>query len=97
MTGSDVEPVLEAAHILPYLGPKTNHITNGLLLRGDIHTLFDLGLIAIDASSMTVIISPTLIGTGYEELAGRPLLLPSDRESHPNREALNQHRVLSGL
>ncbi len=97
ITGSDVEPVLEAAHIIPYRGPETNHVSNGLLLRGDIHTLFDLGLIAIDTSTMTVIISPTLVGTGYEELAGRRLLLPADRQSHPNREALNQHRVLSGL
>lgn len=33
--------VLEAAHVTPYLGPETNDITNGLLLRADLHTLLD--------------------------------------------------------
>lgn len=50
-----VEPVLEAAHITPYLGPKTNHPHNGLLLRSDLHTLLDLKLIAVDADPMTVL------------------------------------------
>jgi hypothetical protein len=39
VTGCDVVEALEAAHIVPYLGPDTNHVRNGLLLRGDIHTL----------------------------------------------------------
>jgi hypothetical protein len=47
VTGCDVVEALEAAHIIAYLGPKTNYVTNGLLLRADIHTLFDLGLIAV--------------------------------------------------
>ena len=33
---------------VPYKGEETNHVQNGILLRGDIHTLFDCGLIAID-------------------------------------------------
>src|SRR5205823_2979542 len=45
MTGCDILEVLEAAHIVPYRGPSTNAVSNGLLLRADIHTLFDLGLI----------------------------------------------------
>ncbi|WP_169719739.1 HNH endonuclease, partial [Novosphingobium acidiphilum] len=49
VTSCAIEPLLEAAHIHPYLGPKTNHVTNGMLLRADIHTLFDLGLLAIAA------------------------------------------------
>src|ERR1700722_13744752 len=40
--------VLEAAHITPYMGASTNSLLNGLLLRADIHTLFNLGLISID-------------------------------------------------
>lgn len=49
ITGCTIEETLEAAHISPYRGTKSNHICNGLLLRADIHTLFDLGLIRIDA------------------------------------------------
>ena len=40
-TGCAVEALLEAAHIVPYRGSDTNHIANGLLLRADLHTLFE--------------------------------------------------------
>ena len=51
ITGADAEAVLEAAHIRPYRGPESNALPNGLLLRADIHTLFDLALLAIDPAS----------------------------------------------
>jgi hypothetical protein len=47
MTGCAVPDILEAAHIKPYMGDHSNHVTNGLLLRADVHTLFDLGLVRI--------------------------------------------------
>ncbi|WP_336979879.1 HNH endonuclease signature motif containing protein [Altererythrobacter fulvus] len=47
ISGCDVREVLEAAHIMPYLGEETNDVRNGLLLRADLHTLFDLGLLKI--------------------------------------------------
>jgi hypothetical protein len=47
VTGCAIDDVLEAAHISPYLGEHTHHVTNGLLLRADIHTLFDRGLIKV--------------------------------------------------
>jgi hypothetical protein len=40
ISGCPVAPLLEAAHITSYLGPDTNSITNGLLLRADLHTLW---------------------------------------------------------
>ena len=46
ITGCEVVEVLEAAHIYPYRGPDTSKVVNGLLLRADVHTLFDSGLIA---------------------------------------------------
>ncbi len=48
ITGCDVEQTLEAAHIHPYKGEETNKIWNGLLLRADIHNLFDLYLLTIE-------------------------------------------------
>ncbi|WP_200883691.1 HNH endonuclease [Archangium violaceum] len=45
LTDCEEPRVLEAAHIFPYHGPQTNHVTNGLLLRADLHVLFDLGLL----------------------------------------------------
>ncbi len=48
ITGFDVEDALEAAHIIPFYGEQSQSITNGILLRADIHTLFDLYLLSID-------------------------------------------------
>ncbi|WP_183629116.1 HNH endonuclease signature motif containing protein [Novosphingobium sediminicola] len=44
-----MEDILEAAHIVPHavIGQKGNDASNGILLRADIHTLFDLNLIRI--------------------------------------------------
>ncbi len=41
-------PVLEATHIKPYSQEGPHSTSNGLLLRKDIHTLFDRGYITID-------------------------------------------------
>lgn len=57
MSGSTVVETLEAAHIVPYQGPGTNHSLNGLLLRADLHTLFDLGLLAIAAETLTILVA----------------------------------------
>lgn len=54
VTGCTLEPILEAAHIHPYLGDETNVVSNGLLLRTDVHTLFDLGLLWIEPHSLRV-------------------------------------------
>ncbi len=91
VTGSDAEPALEAAHIIPYQGEDTDHPANGLLLRGDIHTLFDLHLLSIDTATMTVVLAPELTKTNYQELSGRPLLMEKTRADFPSREALNMH------
>lgn len=97
VTGSPAVPALDAAHIHPYGGRATNNVTNGLLLRTDIHKLFDLGLIAINTSTMTEIVSPILQGTEYEEFQGRPLLLPEHPSLKPSLKALDQHREAAGL
>jgi hypothetical protein len=97
ISGCDVEAALDAAHIVPYRRPKTNHPANGLLLRTDLHTLFDLGLIAIETKTMTVLIAPSLVGTCYQQYAGTQLYIPSDPASCPSCEALDQHRASSSV
>jgi putative restriction endonuclease len=97
ISGCDAVEVLEAAHITPYRGPETDHPTNGVLLRGDLHTLFDLGLIAIDVDTMTVLIAQSLVGTSYESLAGTALREPVDISCHPSQQALLLHRQWCGL
>lgn len=48
VTECRVEGLLEAAHIVPHADETDYRTSNGLLLRADIHTLYDLGLISID-------------------------------------------------
>jgi hypothetical protein len=91
ITGCAIEPLLEAAHIHPYLGPKTNHITNGMLLRADIHTLFDLGLISIDDQNR-VLVADRLSGSDYGGLARQTLQVPLDASQHPSPKSLKWHR-----
>lgn len=47
MSRCSLTPVLGAAHIAPYRGELTNKPRNGLLLRADLHTLFDLQLLTV--------------------------------------------------
>jgi putative restriction endonuclease len=87
ITGCAIEPLLEAAHIRSYLGPETNHITNGILLRADIHTLLDLGLLGVSADHR-VVIADRLKGTDYADLAGTTLRLPASASDHPSAKSL---------
>lgn len=91
ISGSKTAQVLEAAHITPYRGVKTNSVANGLLLRGDIHTLFDLGLISIDPQNRRVRVSSLLAESQYSKLNGKKLGEPKSRASRPSKEALAEH------
>ncbi len=90
ISGCNAVAVLEAAHILPYRGEHTHRVDNGLLLRSDLHTLFDLGLLWITPEQQ-VAIAPSLEGTDYEALNGQALRLPERAEHHPNPAHLAQH------
>ena len=91
LTDCNLVDVLEAAHIHPYLGDQTNVVSNGLLFRADIHTLFDLFLLRIDPTSLTVQISPKLVGTEYASLQGRRIATPVDPGEAPSPKALEVH------
>lgn len=91
----DVTDVLEAAHILPYRGPHTNDLSNGIILRADLHILFDEGLLAIDDSSLSVLLSPSISSNKfYSEFRGMELH-PSAEKIDP--ELLRAHRHYCGL
>jgi len=47
ITGERTLPVLEAAHIKPFSKEGPNNVKNGLLLRSDVHKLFDLGFVTV--------------------------------------------------
>jgi putative restriction endonuclease len=62
------------------------------LLRSDIHTLFDRGLLWIDAAGF-VQFGPELEGSEYLPLRGRKLRLPEHPNDHPHPVHLEHHRV----
>ncbi len=73
-----------------HLGPESNHVSNGLLLRADIHTLLDLDLLGIDPESLQVVVGEQLLATCYEEFDSRELTLPDDAAMAPSKAALQQ-------
>ena len=92
ITGCDAEEVMEAAHVQPYSEAGTFEVSNGLLLRADIHTLFDFGFITIDTADMTVVTAEALKHTVYAEFNGKKLQFPNGSENAPDRKALYDHR-----
>lgn len=90
VTGCDELGALEAAHIHPYQGPDWNKVQNGLLLRGDIHTLFDRHLMGIHPQTRAVVLSPQLSGEHYRALYGRPIADPAEKGQRPSQEVLDE-------
>jgi hypothetical protein len=89
VTGCQIPDILEAAHIAPYLGDKDNHVENGLLLRADIHTLFDIDLLGIDPASLRVVLAPIVAqDAAYRSLHGTRIRCA--RNWRPNQAALQQ-------
>lgn len=87
VTGCDVLAVLEAAHIQPYRGANDNHPENGLLLRSDIHTLFDLDLLGIEPTNLRVELHPDIEKDDeYGSLAGKAIKCEGNQR--PSQEAL---------
>ena len=96
ITGEKTLPVLEAAHIKPYSLEGPHEINNGLLLRRDLHTLFDRGYITID-KEFNVEVSHRIkedFGNGKEYYAhhgNKLIILPERREQLPNPNYLEWH------
>lgn len=96
ITGEKTLPVLEAAHIKPYAESGPHLTANGLLLRRDMHALFDRGYITINPD-LQVEISKRIkedYGNGkeYYALHGKKLAQIPDREpDRPSTQFLQWH------
>lgn len=97
VTEFEAVETLQAAHIYPYRGPATNKVSNGLLLRADIHLLYDRGAISVHETTHQVLLKPHLAVTRYADLEGSSLRLPSLIAHRPNTAALRGHREWAGL
>ena len=86
VTGCDVVNVLEAAHIIPHAVETSYLVTNGLLLRADIHTLFDLNLIGIDEEGQ-VHLSEELDRSEYAKFKGTKISSSLPEQTKNNLKA----------
>jgi putative restriction endonuclease len=97
ISGEKALPVLQAAHIRPVSEGGQHRLDNGLLLRSDVHTLFDLGYITV-TPDRTVRVSRKLRddfdnGEPYYPYDGRPVQVPRSAEEQPAREFLEWHAM----
>ena len=89
-------PALEAGHIKPYSLGGPHEISNGLLLRSDIHRLFDRGYVTV-TPELRIEVSRHIRdefenGRYYYPFDGKPLHhVPANPENLPSRESLAWH------
>lgn len=92
VTGCNVRDALQAAHISAVSSGGQHAISNGLLLRADIHNLFDRGLLTIDSSYIVHLDSSIRNSAGYKQLHLKPLLnLPAQKQEMPSKALLENH------
>jgi len=88
-------PALEAAHIKPFSESGPHRVDNGLLLRSDIHKLFDAGYVTV-TQEHRFIVSHRIReefenGRLYYALHGNRIHLPLDSRFRPGGEYLIWH------
>ena len=90
-------PVLEAAHIRSFSSEGPNEVRNGVLMRADLHRLFDKGFITISEDHRLEVSSRLnrlyKNGKPYYALAGSPVNLPAQAGDAPAAEFLEWHRT----
>ena len=88
-------PALEAAHILPYARGGEHEVKNGILMRRDIHSLFDLGYVTV-TPELAFEVSRRIKeefenGRDYYRMHGTPVVTPRRLELGPDRDLLRWH------
>lgn len=96
VSGEHSLPALDAAHVRGYGEGGPHDVRNGVLLRADIHRLFDTGYVTV-SSDLCLEVSPRLKtefanGHSYYPYHGKPLNLPRAQEHHPLQQYLSWHR-----
>ncbi|ONI82525.1 hypothetical protein ALI22I_41480 [Saccharothrix sp. ALI-22-I] len=76
ITGACPAEALQAAHLRQFAKHEKHNLDEGILLRADVHVLFDRGLMAVDPSTKQVCLAPVLRAyESYAPLEGRPTAL----------------------
>lgn len=95
ITGEGTLPALEAAHIRPFADTPVHSVQNGILMRSDIHDLFDQGYVTV-TPDLSFHVSKRIRdefhnGVIYYALDGSRIRIPERSEAQPDRGALEWH------
>jgi hypothetical protein len=93
ISGCGVVEALEAAHIVPHSVDGGYGSSNGLLMRADIHTLFDLHLLSVCPATLVVKVHPRL-KPEYSQFETKTLPLPAMPTDRPDRAGLARHHTI---
>lgn len=88
--------VLEAVHISSHAKTGINELDNGLLMRADLHYLFDAGQIKINPESLELVVDSSLQGTPYMDFNGRKIR-HRENGKHPSAKYLKQRWENGGV
>ena len=95
VTGEKTLPALDAAHIRPYAEGGEHTATNGLLLRRDVHSLFDAGYVTITPEHIFEVSGRIREefenGRDYYAMQGREVWTPSTPDTSPSMSFLKWH------
>jgi hypothetical protein len=97
ISSCNVPEALEAVYIRPGKGPKNSTVPHGLLLRADLHRLWDTGRLAVHESTHEVLLDRGMIGTDYSFLVGSRINVPTEAKHCPSSAALELQRKWCGL
>jgi putative restriction endonuclease len=97
VTDGKVLPALDAAHIRPYSEGGFHTKSNGILLRKDIHSVFDAGYATVDQDYRFLVSRKVKEvfnnGEEYLRLDGKVLRLPSKGTDWPSADFLRWHNL----
>ena len=95
ISGCAVTEVLQAAHIQPVKSAGSHSVSNGLLLRADLHNLFDRGLITVSDKYIVNVNPEVCKDPTYRIFDGKRLrTLPRTKSQYPNKTLLKRHREI---
>lgn len=92
VSGCETPEALQAAHIRPVKSSGSHSVSNGILLRADLHNLFDRGLLTISNRYVIRIDPEVRRDTTYRKFHGKKLqVLPEVTTKRPSRTLLQKH------
>jgi hypothetical protein len=95
VTGCVITETLQAAHLETVDGKDINDPCNGILLRADIHGLFDAGLFSLSSDGLQIEASELLTDDYYLGFKGAPVFRPPSFA--PSEKHIDAHRRTSGF